>query len=152
MLGVDGDRSLVAVEHREIEAVGAFDVAQLSAGDIAHPRPLHLDDVGAHIGEELGAGRPRLHMGEVEDAHAVERLAGLAPGFRRGLRQAIGGRRPFCLGDGFRRRPLCLQLDDPVRRRPGFGPDFCLGLYLALRHRRFLYNETRSFVSRHSRA
>ena len=80
VLGVDGDRALVAVEHREIEAVRAFDVAQLPARDVADARPLDLDHVGAHIAEQLGAGRARLHMREVEHAHAVERLAGLAIG------------------------------------------------------------------------
>src|ERR1700758_4497583 len=74
MLGVDGDRALVAVEHGEIEAVGAFDVTQLAARDVAAARPLDLDAVCAHIGEQLRAGWARLHVGEVEDAHAVERL------------------------------------------------------------------------------
>ena len=79
MLGVDGDRALVAVEHGEIEAVGALHVAQLAARDVADAGPLDLDHVGAHIGEQLGAGRPRLHVGEIEDAHAVERPARLVP-------------------------------------------------------------------------
>ena len=78
MLGVDGDRALVAVEHGEIEAVGALHVTQLAARDVADAGPLDLDAVGAHIGEQLRAGRARLHVREVEDPHAVERLAGLA--------------------------------------------------------------------------
>ena len=41
-----------AVEHGEIQAVGAFHVAQLAAGDVADAGPFHLDDVGAHIGEQ----------------------------------------------------------------------------------------------------
>ena len=49
------------------------------ARDIADARPLHLDHVGAHISEQLGTGRARLHMGEVENAHAIERPARLAP-------------------------------------------------------------------------
>src|SRR5205085_4421904 len=65
MLGIDGDRSLAAVKHREIEAVGALHVAQLSARDVAHAGTLNLNDVGAHIGEELGASGPGLHMREV---------------------------------------------------------------------------------------
>ena len=88
-LRVDRDRALVAVEHREIEAVGALHVAQLAARDVADARPLDLDAVGAHVGEKLRAGRARLHVGEVEDAHAVERLAGLAVGLGRRLRQAV---------------------------------------------------------------
>ena len=104
MLGVDGDRALVAVEHGEIEAVGALHVAQLAARDVADAGPLDLDAVGAHIGEKLGAGRPRLHMGEIEDAHAVERLAGVAPRLGRGRRQALPRRR---LGRRALRGRLC---------------------------------------------
>ena len=89
MLGVDRDRALVVVEHREIEAVRALHVAQLAARDVADARPLDLDHVGAEPGEQLRAGRARLHMGEVEDAHAVERLAGLAEGLGRRPRQAV---------------------------------------------------------------
>ena len=89
MLGVDGDRALVAVEHREIEAVGALHVAQLTARDVADAGPLDLDHVGAHIREQLRAGRARLHMREIENAHALERLAGLAVRLGRGLRQTV---------------------------------------------------------------
>src|SRR5436190_1773822 len=89
VLGVDGDRALVAVEHGEVEAVGAFDVAQLAARDVAHAGPLHLDHVGAHIGEQLRASRAGLYVGEIEDAHAVERLAGGAPGPGARSRQAV---------------------------------------------------------------
>jgi hypothetical protein len=83
VLGIDGDRPLVAVEHREIEAVLALHVAQLPAGHVAGTGPLHLDTVGAHVAEQLGAGRTRLDMGEIEDADALEGLAGLAPRFGR---------------------------------------------------------------------
>ncbi len=69
---------LLAVEHGEVEAVGALHVAQLAARDVADAGPLHLDHIGAHIGEELGAGRPRLHVREVENFDAVERPARLA--------------------------------------------------------------------------
>ena len=79
MLGIDRDRALAAVEHGEIEAVLPLHVAQLAARDVADAGPLHLDHVGAHIGEKLRAGRSRLHVGEVEDAHAFERPARLAP-------------------------------------------------------------------------
>ena len=95
MLGVDRDRALVAVEHREIEAVLALHVAQLAAGDVADAGTLHLDAVGAHVAEELRAGRARLHVGEVEHLDAVERLAGLAPWLGRGLWQSVRRLRPF---------------------------------------------------------
>ena len=117
VLGVDRDRALVAVEHREIEAVGAFHVAQLPARDVADARPLDLDAVGAHIAEQLRAGRTRLHVREVEDAHAVERLAGLAARLGRRLRQAVAAARGLLRPRGF----LRLQLHDLLRRRLGFG-------------------------------
>src|SRR6516225_5787658 len=131
MLGVDGDRALAAVEHGEIEAVGAFDVAQLAAGDVTHAGPFDLDHVGAHIGEQLRAGRARLHVGEIENAHAVERLAGLAPGLGAGTRQTVGGA-------GFHSRFLGLELHDLLaggffHRRPGFR--LC---FRAPRHTHFL--------------
>ena len=80
VLGVDRDRALVVVEHREVERVGALHVHQLAARDVADTRALDLDHVGAEPGQQLGAGRARLHVGEIENAHAGERLAGLAPG------------------------------------------------------------------------
>src|SRR5260221_10510888 len=89
MLGVDGDRTLAAVEHGEIEAVGAFDVAQLAARDVADAGPLDLDHVGTHIGEQLRAGWAGLHVGEIEDAHAVERVTGFAPRLGRGLGEVV---------------------------------------------------------------
>ena len=82
IFGIDGDRALVAVQHREIETVRTRNIAELSAGDVTHARPFDLDDVGAHIGEQLRAGRSRLHMGEIENAHAIKRLACAAPGSR----------------------------------------------------------------------
>jgi hypothetical protein len=59
------------VQHREIEAVDVRHVAQLAARDVAGARPLDLDHISAEPGEKLGAGRPRLDVGEVEDANAV---------------------------------------------------------------------------------
>ena len=68
---VHRDRPLVAVEHGEIKAVGVRHVAQLAAGRIALRR-LELDDVRAHPGEKLRAGRPRLHVRHVEDPDSLE--------------------------------------------------------------------------------
>ena len=83
------------VEHREIEAVGVRHVAELAARDVADAGPLDLDHIGAEPGEKLRAGRAGLDMGEVEDAHAVERLAGAAPGLarRRAKRGGLADRR-----------------------------------------------------------
>src|SRR5262249_9351235 len=83
VFGVAGDRALVAVEHGEIEAAGAFASAQVAARDAADAGAPALDPAGAHIGEQLRAGRARLYMREIENAHAVERLAGLAVGLGR---------------------------------------------------------------------
>jgi hypothetical protein len=154
VLGIDGDRALVAVEHGEVEAVGALDVAQLAAGDVAGAGPLDLDAVGAHVAQELRAGRARLHVGEIEDAHAVERLAGFTEGggrrrrqpcdavLRRGLlHRGLRGRlhrRFLCrrlrrlLGDGFLHGLLHGLLGGRLRLR------FHLGFCLARGHCRFL--------------
>ena len=72
---VDRDAALVRVQHREIEAVGALDVPQLAARDVAASRHLDLDHVGAHPGQQLRRGRRRLHMAHVENADAFESLA-----------------------------------------------------------------------------
>ena len=74
ILGVERDRALVVVQHGEIQAVHVRDVLQLPAGDVAGAGALHLDDVGAEPRQQLGAGRPRLHMGEIENANALKRL------------------------------------------------------------------------------
>src|SRR5215470_20691 len=70
MLKIEGDAALVAVDGRERGAhpVLAAQVAQV----VAEGRPLHLDHVGAQIGEEGGAVGARDDAGEVEDADAFE--------------------------------------------------------------------------------
>src|SRR5665213_194927 len=95
MLGVDSDRALVVVEHGEVERVGALYVDQLAARNVANARTLDLDHVGAEPGEQLRAGRARLHMREIENAYAGERLAVLAIGLAAGLRQVIAVRADF---------------------------------------------------------
>ena len=74
VLAVELDRALVVVEHGEVEAVGARLVDQLAARRIAGAGPFHLDHVRPEPGEQLGAGRPRLDVGEVEDLDALERF------------------------------------------------------------------------------
>src|SRR6266581_2410837 len=82
VLGIDGDRALVVVQHREVETVHAGDVAQLSARRIAFAGLFHLDDVGAEPGQQLRAGRSRLDVGEIEDADSVQSLGhGQSPGY-----------------------------------------------------------------------
>jgi len=89
MFRIDRDRALIAVEHREVEAVFPLHIAQLRARDIADTRSLDLDNVGAHVAEQLRAGRPRLHVREIEDAHAGQRLTVLPEGLGREPRQTI---------------------------------------------------------------
>ena len=67
-LHIDGNRALVAVEHREVERVRGWHVTQLAARRVALRR-LELDHVRAHPCQQLRARRPRLHVGHVEDAH-----------------------------------------------------------------------------------
>src|SRR2546430_8390131 len=57
--------------------------------DVADSGALHLDDVRSHVGEELRAGRTRLHVREVQYAHLVERFAGLTGRLGRGLPHAV---------------------------------------------------------------
>ncbi len=79
ILGVDGDRALVVVEHREIEAVDVGYVAQLAARDVSLARALDLDDVGAQPCQELRARRTRLHVGEIENVDSIQCLAHYVP-------------------------------------------------------------------------
>ncbi len=82
ILGIDRDRALVMVQHREIEGSRRrAHVAQLAARRIAHAGAFHLDNIGAEPGEKLRAGRARLDMGKIEDAHAFQRLAVEPPRF-----------------------------------------------------------------------
>src|SRR3954463_11369739 len=78
-LHVEGERPLVAVEHREVERVHVGQIAQLGAGDVAAPGLLDLDDVGSHPREELRADRAGLHVRHVEDADALEGLRNRHP-------------------------------------------------------------------------
>src|SRR3984957_7248599 len=72
--GVERDRALVMVQHREVQAVHVRNIAQLFARDIAGAGAFHFDDVSAEPGQQLRAGRTRLHMREVEYAHAIQCL------------------------------------------------------------------------------
>src|ERR1039458_1851813 len=64
----------------------------ISRSDVTGARTLYLDHVSAHIGEQLGAGGSRLHVGKVENAHALQRQAGVAVGLAARLRQTIAVR------------------------------------------------------------
>ena len=133
VLGVDGDRALVVVEHGEVERVRALHVDQLAARDVADAGTLDLDDVGAEPGEQLRAGRARLHMREVEDAHAVERLAVLA---ERLLRQSSAAPLPLRLSwlRGFLRGGFATALRTRLSSPPvsTFGFRLSSAVFLAI--------------------
>ena len=73
VLQVHGDRALVAVQHREVEAVGVRDVPQLFARGVSHRR-FELDDVRTQEGHQLARGRTRLNVGHVQNANVRKRL------------------------------------------------------------------------------
>src|SRR5579862_2471143 len=93
VLAIDRNRALRAVQHGEIKAVLSLHIAKLGARNVAHAGALDLDHVGPHVGEKLCAGRTRLHVREIQDLHALERPARLAPRLRACTRQAIAIRR-----------------------------------------------------------
>jgi hypothetical protein len=79
VLEVDGDAALVEVVAQERRA-GALAVrvdhrGERAAAGLAGAGRLHLHDVGAEPGQQLGAVRQCLHLLDGQDAHAVERLA-----------------------------------------------------------------------------
>ena len=67
---IEHDAALAAVDGVEARAVGA-DRARHLPRRVAGRR-LDLDDVGAEIGEHHRAERPGHHLGDVEDADALE--------------------------------------------------------------------------------
>ncbi len=66
------EKALVAVDAQEIRALAAETRWVVAAG-ITHSRALHLDHVGAQIGQHLRRPRPRQQAAEIGDAHAGER-------------------------------------------------------------------------------
>jgi hypothetical protein len=73
-LGVQRQRTLVRVEHGEVERVRALDVAELRTGHVAGAGALDLDDVCAEPGKELRAGGTRLDVREVDNFDPFKRL------------------------------------------------------------------------------
>src|SRR6266849_4320998 len=97
-LEVERDRGLVAVDALEIAGEGAQLVARMERTDL--PRAvaferLDLDHFGALVGEHHGAERPGQHLGEVDDAQALERARrrGRAHRSAQWLRRLISTRR-----------------------------------------------------------
>src|SRR2546428_5676426 len=71
-LGVQLQRPLVAVEHREIQRVQIGDVTQLIARDVANAWPLDLQYIGAEPRQQLRTRWSSLHAGEVDDFDSFE--------------------------------------------------------------------------------
>jgi hypothetical protein len=67
-LQIDRERALVAVPGEKVRSPSADPavVEGHSAKQVTLPRPLDLDDVGAHVGEELGGERPLQEVAEIE--------------------------------------------------------------------------------------
>ena len=68
-LHVRNDRTLVAVQHGEVQAVLVRIVTQLFTCDVAR-RIFELDDVRSHPCQQLGRGRPRLYVGHVQNSYS----------------------------------------------------------------------------------
>src|SRR5690606_17591220 len=68
VLGVQGHGALVVVQHREVQAVHAGNVAQLRASRITYTGAFDLDHVSAEPGQKLSAARAGLHVGEIKNA------------------------------------------------------------------------------------
>jgi hypothetical protein len=75
VLGIERDRALVMVQHREVQAVHVGDVAQLGARGVALAGPFDLDHVGPEPRQQLGTRGPRLYMGKIENPDAFQCLA-----------------------------------------------------------------------------
>src|SRR6266478_915224 len=71
-LGVQLQRPLVAVEHREIQRVHIGDVTQLMARDVSNAWPLDFQDIGAEPRQQLRTRWSSLHAGEVDNFDAFE--------------------------------------------------------------------------------
>ena len=74
---VDRDAALAAVHAHEVRRLAAREGRAPGAGLVALAGPLDLDDLGAEVGQQHRAVRPRQHAGQVEDADAGERTGHL---------------------------------------------------------------------------
>src|SRR6185295_12893858 len=71
-------RALAPVERLEVRRIGVTRERWDVAGDVAaHARVFDLDDLGAEVGEDLGAEGPGAELRDGKDSNAVERRAPL---------------------------------------------------------------------------
>ena len=78
-LEVEADRALAAVQRQKQRALGrvggALVVGRRPADVVAHPGVLHLDDVGAEVGEHQRTEPARQQPAEIQDGQALKRQA-----------------------------------------------------------------------------
>src|SRR5260370_30884862 len=75
MLQVDGDAALVEIEKRK-QAAALLDDCRAMRPQLAPaltPRLLHLDDIRAHVCQQLGGIGARDEMSQIDDANVAER-------------------------------------------------------------------------------
>lgn len=82
VLEVDGDALLVAIQAQEVHGhaspLVAHDAAFLPVG-VAPVGAFYLNDLGAQVGQQHGAGRAADHLGEVKHTDPGQRAAGAQP-------------------------------------------------------------------------
>src|ERR1700679_3776317 len=71
---VERHRTLVVIQHGEIEAVDVRDIAQPLARNFTAARLFDFDHVGAEPSEQLRAGGTRLHVREIQNSNSVQCL------------------------------------------------------------------------------
>ena len=76
---IDRHAALVAVHHQERRGLVPDLRRDHVAAVVAVRRLLDLDDVGAHVGEHERAGRPRHHVGEIDDFQTGQRTHWVLP-------------------------------------------------------------------------
>src|SRR6516165_9538408 len=81
-LEIERDAALVTVQHGEIQAIDAGQIAQLRARDIAASGQFDLDNVRPQPRQNLGAARACLNMAQVQYSNARQCLVHrvLSPG------------------------------------------------------------------------
>src|SRR5690606_39362439 len=75
VLEVERDRPVPRVEVLVDRRHPVGDLGRLVPRVVADPGPLHLDDLGAEVAQQPGAGRARQQPAQVEDAHPREGAA-----------------------------------------------------------------------------
>jgi hypothetical protein len=72
ILGVQREAALVVVQHCEVEAVHIRNILQLSSRSVSNSRSFHLYYISTKPCEQLGASRPRLNMGHIQNTDTFQ--------------------------------------------------------------------------------